>query len=63
LDELPRYGDLEARPDLFTQLAGRPSTELDFAQISALRRWCMLKSPQLALKTVFVKYTQSCRRA
>jgi len=37
LAELPQYCDDEARPELFTALAGRPSTELTFDQICALR--------------------------
>ncbi len=55
LDELPRYGDLEARPDLFTQLAGRPSIELDFAQIAALRPRVHAEIAAAAAKTIFVK--------
>jgi hypothetical protein len=55
LDELPRYGDLEARPDLFTQLGGRPSIELDFAQIAALRPLVHAEIAAAAAKTVFVK--------
>lgn len=37
LDELPRYCEDEARPELFAAVAGRPSTALDFAEIAALR--------------------------
>ncbi len=55
LAELPRYGDLEARPDLFSQLAGRPNTELDFAQISELRPRVHEMIAAAAPKTVFVK--------
>lgn len=55
LAELPNYGDLEARPDLFSQLAGRPSTELDFAQICALRPRAHAAIAAAAAKTVFVK--------
>jgi hypothetical protein len=55
LAELPRYGDLEARPDLFSQLAGRPNTELDFAQISELRPRVHEAIAAAAPKTVFVK--------
>ena len=55
LDELPRYGDLEARPDLFTQLAGRKSIELDFAQILALRPLVHAQLAAAATGTVFVK--------
>lgn len=55
LGELPRHGDLEARPDLFTRLAGRSSTELDFAQISALRPRVHVEIAAAAAKTVFVK--------
>ncbi len=55
LAELPNYGDLEARPDLFSQLAGRPNTELDFAQISELRPRVHAMIAAAAPKTVFVK--------
>jgi hypothetical protein len=37
LGELPRYCDDEARPELFSAVAGRPSSELDLAEIAALR--------------------------
>jgi hypothetical protein len=37
LDELPNYCEDEARPELFSALAGRPSTELDLSAIAALR--------------------------
>lgn len=37
LSELPRYCEDEARPELFSAVAGRPSTELDFAEIAELR--------------------------
>ncbi len=37
LDELPRYCEDEARPEHYAELAGRPSAELDFAEICALR--------------------------
>lgn len=37
LHELPRYCEDEARPELFSEIAGRPSTELDPAGIAALR--------------------------
>jgi hypothetical protein len=55
LAELPKYGDLEARPDLFTQAAGRPSTELTFDEISALRPGVHAAIAAAAPKTVFVK--------
>lgn len=55
LDELPRYGDLEARPDLFGKLAGRPSTQLDPSQISELRPRVQAEIAAAAPKTVFVK--------
>lgn len=37
LDELPRYCEDEARPEPYTELAGRPSHELPFVEICALR--------------------------
>ena len=37
LGDLPQYCEDEARPELFTALAGRPSTELSFEEICALR--------------------------
>jgi Sulfotransferase domain len=37
INELHRYADDEALPERFTELAGRPSTELDFGEIAALR--------------------------
>lgn len=37
LDDLPRYCEDEARPELFSAVAGRPSAELDLAEIAALR--------------------------
>lgn len=37
LAELPQYCDDEARPELFSALAGRPSTTLTFDEICALR--------------------------
>jgi hypothetical protein len=37
LVELPQYCEDEARPELFSALAGRPSTELSFEQICELR--------------------------
>ncbi|MEO8012315.1 MAG: sulfotransferase domain-containing protein [Dokdonella sp.] len=37
INDLPRYADDEARPDLFGAMAGRPSSELTFEQISQLR--------------------------
>ena len=37
LDELPRYCEDEAQPELFTEVAGRPSAALDVSEIAALR--------------------------
>ncbi len=36
-DEIRDYTDYETRPERFSELAGRPSTELDVAEIAALR--------------------------
>ena len=37
LAELPQYCEDEARPELFSALAGRPSTGLSFDEICVLR--------------------------
>lgn len=37
LNELPLYCEDEARPELFSEIAGRPSTDLDVGEIAALR--------------------------
>ena len=55
LAELPNYGRLEADPDLYTQVAGRPSTELDSAQLCALRPQVHMALTAAAPRTVFVK--------
>ncbi len=55
LDELPAYGRLEADPEIYSRVAGRPSTQLDFAQLSALRPLVHAAIAAAAPKTVFVK--------
>jgi hypothetical protein len=55
LAELPNYGRLEADPGLYSQIAGRPSTELDFAQLCALRPQVHEAIAAAAPRTVFVK--------
>lgn len=55
LAELPNYGRLEAEPELYSRIAGRPSTELDFAQLCALRPQVHAAIAAAAPKTVFVK--------
>lgn len=55
LDELPRYGQLEADPDRFGRLAGRPSTQLDLGQISELRPRVQAEIAAQAPNSVFVK--------
>lgn len=55
LAELPRYADDEARPDLFTQLAGRPSAELSFGEIAELRPQVHAEIAARAQGTRFVK--------
>jgi hypothetical protein len=55
LAELPNYGRLEAEPELYSRIAGRPSTELDFAQLCALRPQVHAAIAAAAAKTVFVK--------
>jgi len=53
--ELPNYGRLEADPALYSQIAGRPSTELDFDQLCALRPQVHAAIAEAAPRTVFVK--------
>ena len=55
LAEMPNYGRLEAEPELYSRIAGRPSTELDFAQLCALRPQVHAAIAASAPKTVFVK--------
>jgi hypothetical protein len=55
LDELPAYGRLEADPEIYSRVAGRPSTQLDFAQLCALRPQVHAAIAAAAPKTVFVK--------
>jgi hypothetical protein len=55
LAELPRYGALEADPELYSRVAGRPSTELDFDQLCALRPQVHAAIAAAAPRTVFVK--------
>ncbi len=55
LVELPKYGRLEAEPELYSRIAGRPSTELDFAELCALRPQVHAAIAAAAPRTVFVK--------
>jgi len=55
LAELPGYGRLEADPELYSEVAGRPSTELDFDQLCALRPQVHAAIAAAAPRTVFVK--------
>jgi len=55
LAELPKYGALEADPQLYAKIAGRPSTELDFDQLCALRPQVHAAIAAAAPRTVFVK--------
>lgn len=55
LAELPNYGRLEAEPELYSRIAGQPSTELDFTQLCALRPQVHAAIAAAAAKTVFVK--------
>lgn len=55
LAELPNYGRLEADPGTYSQVAGRPSTELDFDALCALRPQVHTAIAAAAPKTVFVK--------
>jgi len=55
LAELPKYGALEADPELYSRVAGRPSIELDFDQLCALRPAVHAAIAEAAPRTVFVK--------
>ncbi|HEY8010634.1 MAG TPA: sulfotransferase domain-containing protein [Rudaea sp.] len=55
LADLPKYGALEADPELYSKMAGRPSIELDFDQLCALRPQVHAAIAAAAPKTVFVK--------
>jgi len=55
LAELPNYGRLEAEPELYSRIAGRPSTELSFTELCALRPQVHAAIAAAAPKTVFVK--------
>jgi hypothetical protein len=55
LDELPRYAEDEANPELFSNLAGRPSAELDIGEIAALRPRVHAEIARRANGTRFVK--------
>lgn len=55
LAEMPKYGALEADPGIYSQVAGQPSTELEFDQLCALRPRVHAAIAAAAQKTVFVK--------
>lgn len=55
LAELPNYGRLEADSELYSRIAGRPSIELEFAELCALRPQVHAAIAAAAPKTVFVK--------
>ncbi|WP_347262256.1 sulfotransferase domain-containing protein [Rudaea sp.] len=55
LAELPSYGRLEAEPELYSRIAGRPSTELGFVELCALRPQVHAAIAAAAARTVFVK--------
>jgi hypothetical protein len=55
LAELPNYGTLEADPDIYSRVAGRPSSELDFDEICALRPQAHAAIAAAAPRTAFVK--------
>lgn len=55
LAELPHYCDDDARAELYTELAGRPSTELDTQAICALRPRVHELMAARAPRTLFVK--------
>ncbi|MEO6969194.1 MAG: sulfotransferase domain-containing protein [Rhodanobacteraceae bacterium] len=55
LNELPNYADDEALPDRFSELAGRPSSELTIDEIAALRPQVHTLIAQRAQGTQLVK--------
>ena len=55
LSELPNYGRLEADPELYSRVAGKPSTQLDFDELCALRPAVAAAIVAEAPRTVFVK--------
>ena len=55
LVDLPKYGALEADPELYSKIAGRPSIQLDFNQLCALRPQVHAAIAAAAPKTAFVK--------
>ena len=55
LSELPSYGRIEADPELYSRVAGKPSTELDFDALCALRPQVAAAIVAEAPRTVFVK--------
>ncbi|MEO7064914.1 MAG: sulfotransferase domain-containing protein [Dokdonella sp.] len=55
LNDLARYAEDEANPELFSALAGRPSSELDIDTIAALRPEVHAAIAQRAQGTRFVK--------
>lgn len=55
INDLPRFADDEARPELFGALAGRPSTQLSFEEISRLRPRVHAEIAAHASGTRFVK--------
>jgi hypothetical protein len=55
LNDLPRYAEDEASPELFSALAGQPSSELDIDTIAVLRPQVHAAIAQRAQGTRFVK--------
>jgi len=55
LAQLSGYCDDEARPDLYSEIAGRPSTELDITELCALRSEVHARIATSRAGTVFVK--------
>jgi sulfotransferase family protein len=55
LTELPNYGALESDPSIYSRVAERPSTELDFDQLCALRPRVHEAIAAAAPRTIFVK--------
>jgi Sulfotransferase domain len=55
LSELPNYGRIEADPELYSSVAGTPSTDLNFDELCALRPHVAAAIVAVSPRTVFVK--------
>jgi len=55
LSDLAKYARIEADPELYSQVAGRPSTQLNFEELCSLRPQVQAALAASASGTVFVK--------